>query len=204
MNTKRMSSLDLKPPKLTFPEDVARLVTASYQEAQTILEYGSGGSTVVAATMPDKQIYSVESDKAWADNMRYYLRHSPGIQSEVLIHYVNIGRTKEWGAPVDSQSWRQWHKYPLSIWSAGMFQQPEVILIDGRFRAACFFAVCMKTVKPVRILFDDYTERESYHVVEVVSRPKYTTGRMAIFDIAPNMIDQSMLDVIFESFCRPL
>lgn len=203
VDVKHLTTQELKQPKLTFPADVAALVAATYEEAHSILEYGSGGSTVLAAKMPNKEIYSVESDKAWAEDMRHYLSHSPDIQSKALIHHVNIGKTKKWGAPVDDRSWRQWHKYPLSVWSAHEFRQPQVVLIDGRFRAACFFAVCMKTAKPVRILFDDYTERQHYHVVEVVSRPKHTTGRMAIFEIVPNMINRSMLDMIFESFCSP-
>ena len=36
-------------PDLTFPAPVAEAVRAAYAQAECILEYGSGGSTVLAA-----------------------------------------------------------------------------------------------------------------------------------------------------------
>jgi hypothetical protein len=50
---------------LTLPADEARLLQDHYARAGVVLEYGSGGSTLLAARL-GKQVFSVESDAAWA------------------------------------------------------------------------------------------------------------------------------------------
>ena len=48
-------------PELTLPEAEAALLRETYDRAGVILEYGSGGSTVLAAEQPGKTVPSVES-----------------------------------------------------------------------------------------------------------------------------------------------
>jgi len=50
-------------PELIFPPEVADLVRAEYQNTDITLEYGSGGSSVLAAETPGAVCFSVESDK---------------------------------------------------------------------------------------------------------------------------------------------
>src|SRR5690606_18161609 len=65
------------------------------------------------------------------------------------------------------------------------FRDPDVILIDGRFRAATFIAAYLRIKKPTIVLFDDYKDRQSYHAVERVEKPYALHGRMAEFHIEP-------------------
>ena len=60
-----------------------------------------------------------------------------------------------------------------------------MILIDGRFRIACFVTAYLRTTKPVIVLFDDYVDRPHYHVVERLLKPSEYVGRMARFDLQP-------------------
>ena len=65
-------------PELTLPEAEAAHSRAAYKDAKAILEYGSGGSTVMAAEMPGKRVWSVESDADWAQMMRdWFAAHPP-------------------------------------------------------------------------------------------------------------------------------
>ena len=64
-------------PDLTLPKAEAAWLAEFYGVAGTILEYGSGGSTVLAAEMPGKTVYSVESDLAWAADMAAYFEENP-------------------------------------------------------------------------------------------------------------------------------
>jgi hypothetical protein len=50
---------------LTFGAEESECLCRHYEAAGTILEYGSGGSTVLAAEL-GRTVFSVESDKAWA------------------------------------------------------------------------------------------------------------------------------------------
>ena len=170
---------------LSFPPDVARLVRDRYAAATVILEYGSGGSTLLAAGLPGKLIFSVESDRAWALALQTRIDLA-NLPSPVTIQHTDIGPTGRWGRPLDDSHWHQYHHYPLRIWSEPWFRQPDLILIDGRFRAACLVAACLHVTRPTTVLFDDYTDRPAYHVVERLVKPVRTVERMAEFYIEPH------------------
>lgn len=171
-------------PELTMPAAEAAHLRAAYARAGVILEYGSGGSTVIGAEMPGKTVFSVESDAAWLEAMRgYFGAHPP--KATVHLHHGDIGPTKKWGHPEGESEFRLWPNYPNSVWERADFQQPDLVLIDGRFRAACFLTTLFRATAPVTVLFDDYINRKSYHAVEDLIRPKAMIGRMAQFDLTP-------------------
>lgn len=177
----------MKTPHLTFPSDVADKLRQAYQRASVILEYGSGGSTVLAAKLPGKSIYTVESDPQWAIKLMEYIT-AERLPSVPIIHFADIGPTREWGNPVDEKSWKKWSKYATSIWSEHSPLSPDVVLVDGRFRVACFLASACSIKKPVEIFFDDYIDRTHYHVVEAIVQPYTMIGRMAIFRVEPGAV----------------
>ena len=190
-------------PKLTFSKDVAEYVLESYRTARVILEYGSGGSTVAASEMVEKQITSVESDLAWAQNLRKYLQGSPMTLSMPEIVYADIGPTQIWGHPASTSYYRRFPAYSFGVWAKNVELAPDVVLIDGRFRVACFYATALMARQPVRVLFDDYGDRPEYHVVEQVCPLAERIGRMAIFDIKPAMVSPRLFLSIIESSLNP-
>ncbi len=52
-------------PIMSAPE--IALYKAAVGSAGTYVEFGTGGSTIVAAELGNERIYSVESPKGWAD-----------------------------------------------------------------------------------------------------------------------------------------
>lgn len=174
----------IERPALTFPEAEAAWVAELYASAGVILEYGSGGSTVLAAGMPGKTVFSVESDLDWARDMADYFKDHPPA-GKVHLHPVDIGPTGQWGAPVDDSGWRSYHLYPVSVWDRKDFIHPDLILIDGRFRAACLLTALLRAERPLTVLFDDYMQRKRFHVVERWVNRVEARGRMARFEIAP-------------------
>lgn len=188
-------------PVLTFPEEVGDWVRGHYEKASVILEYGSGGSTVMAAEMTGKTVFSVESDPRWCQMMQEYLDHA-GTQSEVHLHYANIGVVGKWGRPKNHDAWPRYHRYPNSVWDLPEFKAPDLILIDGRFRAACLLTAMLRTEKPVTVLFDDYTERRRYHAVENFVPRSETRGRMARFEIEPTDLPRAKLTEILRLYTK--
>lgn len=179
-------------------EEVAHL-TQVYSDATVILEYGSGGSTELGARMPNKYIMSVESDREWARSLRQRL-HRSDVRSPIVVHHVDIGETGPWGRPLDARAWRRFHLYPNEVWDQPWFRHPDVILIDGRFRTACFATVLMRTEKPVRILFDDYAIRPLYHQIEEFVQPTASIGRMAEFWIEPGQVERKKAGLLIRQF----
>jgi hypothetical protein len=187
--------------ELTFPEAEAGHVRARYGAARIILEYGSGGSTVLAASQPGKYVMAVESDRAWAVDLQRRIDRA-GLASPAVVWHVDIGATGRWGRPLDDAGWQRYHRYPLSIWSEPFFRPPDLVLIDGRFRAACLLAVALRTTRPVTVLFDDYVNRPAYHAVERVAQPAEIVGRMAEFQLEPRPTEPWMLDLLIELCTR--
>lgn len=174
--------------ELTFRPKERRLLTHYYQNAETILEYGSGGSTVLAAEQ-GKTVFSVESDHDWADRMA---AHVATISDRAHVHWADVGPTGPWGVPMKPREFRKFHEYALSVWDRPDFVAPDLVLIDGRFRAACLVAVMLRTAKPVTVLFDDYLKRRYYHGVEGLARKEELVGRMARFTVTPGAIPPEM------------
>ncbi len=187
------------PFALTFPPTEAAHVRHAYAQAATILEYGSGGSTVLAAEM-GKTVTAVESDRNWADRLSLHLA---AISDRARVHHVDIGPTRAWGHPENSRAWRQFHRYALSVWDSPDFQHPDLVLIDGRFRAACFAATMMRVTRPVTVLFDDYAERLYYHDVEQLFPVEDLVGRLARFTVSPRQIPPEMLTRMIGWFASP-
>ena len=50
--------------KLTFSKEVTSFVQKEYKQASNILEYGSGGSTILGASN-DKNVITTESSAPW-------------------------------------------------------------------------------------------------------------------------------------------
>lgn len=176
---------------LTFPEQEAAFVKKLYPEASVILEYGSGGSTVLAAEC-GKPCLSVESDALWAKMLTERLHESFDGSPTAKVFHVDIGPTRDWGYPQSSTNWEDYWKYPLSVWDSPGFQQPDLVLIDGRMRTACFAAAMLKVQKETTVLFDDYKNRIHYHDVERYAQPDLFVGRMAKFTLRPHLLSMDV------------
>ena len=196
------STAALIRPELTLPEAEAAALGAAYAAASTILEYGSGGSTVMAAEL-GKRVTSVESDKAWAQMMRdWFAAHPPAGQVDIV--WSDIGPTKEWGHPIDDSGWKGFARYPLAVWDLPGFSHPDVVLVDGRFRMGCALATAFRIVRPVTLYYDDYANRPRHHQIETfLGAPTAIMGRMARFEINPMPVPANRLLQVFNLMTRP-
>lgn len=188
-------------PVLTFPEEVSDWVRELYARADVILEYGSGGSTVLASEMAGKTVYSVESDPDWCQMMQAYFDHA-GTTSDVTLHYSNVGPVGKWGRPKTDAKWARYHRYPNSVWDLDGFKAPDLVLVDGRFRTACVLTAMLRTEKPVTVLFDDYIGRSQYQRIEHFVKPVEMRGRMARFEIEPTDLPKRDLTEILTLYTK--
>lgn len=188
-------------PELTLRPVVAAAVREAYAGAETILEYGAGGSTVLAAELPGKVVFTVESDAEWMARLEgWFDAHPPA--ARLTLHHADIGPTRDWGHPLDESAVKRWPGYALSVWDRKDFEHPDVVLIDGRFRVACLLATAFRISRPVTVLFDDYAPRRHYHSVEAMLRPVAMIGRMARFELAPQPVPADRLGWIIPYFLR--
>jgi len=177
-----------------MPADEVEKLTSLLKKARCFLEFGAGGSTRLAASLNVPHIYSVESDEAFSAAVAGAVGEMK-TKSKLYITHANIGRTKEWGVPVDNSAVVKWPDYPLGIWEKLKQDKknPNLVLIDGRFRAACALAAIFQLRAGTPILIDDYLGREqAYDVVSKHAPLVEMAGRMAVFEV-PSKYDAGAL-----------
>ncbi len=172
------------PLRLALPVAESALLCGAYAEARVILEYGAGGSTLVAAQVPGARVFAVDSDAAWLARLSGRFAAQPP-EAELVLHHADIGPVRDWGHPADRSGRDRWPDYAASIWDRAGFVAPDVVFIDGRFRLACFLTVLLRSQGPVTVLWDDYANRPAYHAAERFAAPVELVGRMARFEIGP-------------------
>lgn len=94
----------LKPVPEKFPirlSDIEKKkIIELLKESNIYLEFGSGGSTFLAEFYSKtKNIISVESDFNWINYIKQW-----NILHNTQIVYIDIGKTGDWGYPVDSEN----------------------------------------------------------------------------------------------------
>ena len=188
--------------QLTLPSAAADAVRTAYAEANSVLEYGSGGSTVLGAELGVPHLFSVESDKGWSDRLGKALdKDFP--DHTCRMHYADIGPTKEWGRPDGNSGFARYHGYAMSVWDREDFVPPDVVLIDGRFRVACFLTTLMRCQGKVTVLFDDYRGRPEYHWIEALTAPVDFVDRMAVFKVERTSIPDELVTKVVGAYVDP-
>lgn len=146
------------------------------------LEYGSGGSTIIAAnTYSVPVIISVDSDKEWVDRVTAAIPSSE--DTKVFVEYCDIGPVREWGNPINLDCVEHFWRYSFRPWETagtGLFE-PDLILIDGRFRVCAFLVTLLYSLEGAVIMFDDYFDRPHYFIAEQFCQLHARHGRMAEF-----------------------
>lgn len=166
------------------PEGSARF-KSELAKATRYLEFGSGGTTVLADRAGIDTI-SVENDRFYARAVASQL--SGDTVTQIV---VNTGATREWGFPLRADQQRAWDYISAA---SKAFPLPDFILIDGRWRVACALErarlshVCRH---PATLMFDDYAGRPHYHSVEAHLGKPEMAGRAAIFLIGEQAIDET-------------
>ena len=159
-----------------------------------ILEYGSGGSSLLALKSNARNhLYSCETDSLWMSRLGTFMTQE-GLSERFHPIHCDVGPTKEWGYPDDSVeglSHARATQFMMAAWTPWkIFKKqaikPDFILIDGRWRVPSFLAAMTQCEQPTMVLFDDYLERKNYHVVEQLCRPVKMLRRAALFEIQPS------------------
>ena len=135
------------------------------QSKKKYLEFGCGGSTVVAATSDLERIYSIDTDAEWIIKCQTHPAIAGRIaKKEARLFYLDVGKLKKWGTPATQEKRISWVAYSAGIWEE-LAELPDLILVDGRWRVACALQALWRCGDDARILVHDWNSRERYHEV---------------------------------------
>jgi hypothetical protein len=154
-------------------------------QADVYAEYGCGASTIWVANNTRSRIITVDSSERWLNEVKQACEN----RDSLTLHFADVGSVGDWGTPINYDQRDKFNDYTDWIWKQSI--SPDVVLIDGRFRVCCFLTCLLFAEEGTCILFDDYTDRERYHFVELFLRPARTCGRQALF-LVPS---KDLLDV---------
>lgn len=185
------------PDQPQFDADGRAYFLDRLTKASFYLEYGSGGSTVVAASLK-KPFVSVDSDRVYLESVRKKTAQYD-LSNGHLLH-ANIGITTAWGFPLLKTETPgrlvRWKNYAELPWTYNI--RPDLILIDGRFRVHCAL-YSISRLDDFEIMFDDYAGRPHYREVEKFAELEMR-GRLAI--LKPKPIDRNDLLSSIRRFSR--
>ena len=158
-------------------------------------EYGVGNSTIFALNNSKVKIYSVDTSAEWIDNVKKSIIKNKNINN-LTINHIDLGNLSDWGHPRSYSKRGKFVDYRESIWTHNL--KPDLVLIDGRFRVACFLTCLKHGDIGTKIIFDDYLERERYHIVEIFLKPEKIVGRQALFKIDKEFDTEKLENLILK------
>jgi len=159
------------------------------------VEFGSGGSTVLAFRTVAGTITSVDSSSKWLDSVATHCQQAPNTNKLNLIH-VDIGPLKELGYPADETRRDHWPDYHTGVWDKIKNTAADTYLIDGRFRVACFIQTLLHASSDAIVLVHDFRNRNIYSVMNDFGREIIYSENLSVFVKRPNFNPGRAHDVL--------
>ncbi|HEY4251501.1 MAG TPA: hypothetical protein VGM87_09885 [Roseomonas sp.] len=176
------------------PEEIA-LFKGLLACSRRYVEFGAGGSTVLAASLVREAVTSVDSSGEWLERVRAACTEQKTPVSPTLIH-VDIGDLKEWGYPKDSRRKPDWPRYHSWIRDSRDAALADLFLVDGRFRVASFLQVFLQGNPDSLIAIHDFANRPKYHVIHEFGREVARAENFSVFLRRPGADRERALAVL--------
>ena len=176
------------PTRPHLDEESAAWLEAQLKRTTLFLEFGSGGSTVLANRLGVPSI-SVESDRFFARAVWRGLER-PEI---ARIQVPEMGITAEWGMPLFFRR-KKGRRYVSAGFELLGDRFPDFISVDGRYRVACALESARRAhlagANPL-LMLDDYDGRSFYHFVEDHLGAPERVGRAALFKVGKTPVSEA-------------
>lgn len=156
---------------MMYPDEQPRMlqIVADLPDGATMLEYGSGGSTIrFAQTMRKGQtLYSVEHNADWfqkvGDAFKELDKHDATVYRK-LIKLPNVEHYTRAFATTGEELPAQCEKYIHPEFKQPIFWDSlSLVLVDGIARGACLAAVRSMLMPGTKVILHDYTGRENWY-----------------------------------------
>jgi hypothetical protein len=175
------------------PREIA-LYRRVVRDSSGIVEFGCGGSTLLALRHCSAKIYSVDSDRKWIDRLLNRRRIRRAVESSRLcFHHSDLGPVTEWGWPVRPPTAEQAAAYYSAIWSRVDSATVDLVLVDGRFRMACVVEA-LRRCPTTTIVVHDFWDRPHYHDILPALLCTDRADTLGVFvaraDLTPEFLDQ--------------
>lgn len=190
-----------KRPTITLlmtPAEEA-LYRRSIRGCSRVLEFGVGGSTMVAMQEGVQRLLSVETDPVWSALALKTPGIAEGVQAgRIEVRHVDLGPVKKMGRPQDPARREDWPAYSKAPWDAFADAPPELVLVDGRFRVACAMQAALHAAPSTKIVIHDFWDRPHYHGVLRFLDWQESAGTMGLFKLRADF-DRTAAEALYEA-----
>jgi len=147
--------------------------------ANHYLEFGSGGSTVYGASLAKKSVLSVDSSIEWQIKVANECKRmkTPLIP---FLSFIDLGPLRGLGYPATELYKDKWPDYCTKVWNYPSALSADLVMVDGRFRVACFLSALIHCSADTTFLIHDF-DRLQYHVIKEFVDEIATVERLASF-----------------------
>jgi hypothetical protein len=159
---------------------------AALRSCRRYAEYGAGGSTCVAAESPRESLVSIESDPAFVSVVR-------AACPTAEVRWINVGPISHYGHPRDDAMKSAWPTY-----SDQDLSDPDLVLVDGRFRVACMANVLLR-YPTATLLVHDFPFRTEYHAILPFVHVRATTETLVTLQKREGADDLALLQ-LYETY----
>ena len=140
---------------------------------------------------------ALDTSQHWIDEVKSAF-DAPTL-NRAQIDHVDLGPLKAWGRPINYDHRDRFADYTDGLWRLDV--KPDTVLIDGRFRVCCFLTTLKMAAPGTRVIFDDYTDRPHYHIIENFAPRSEECGRQCLFIVpSRDQLDLAAIDVEIDNF----
>lgn len=188
-------NLRKKFPKLFFHPhmkwDEYILFEKLCKNKKTVIEYGSGGSTIFFLKGKTK-VYSVESNREFYEFMQSIPFIEKSLNHSLQYNFIDLGATDQWGAPLSEDKKANWPLYYTQVWDSIENKTTiDAIFIDGRFRVSCCLYSILQVLehgaKDTLFLIHDFWKRKHYHIVLQYLKEYKSASNLGSFHLKENI-----------------
>jgi hypothetical protein len=169
-----------------FSSEVIEYIRSYLGNGSKYFEFGAGASTIICKKM-GAEIFSTETDQR-------YIEAFKGVNHVQFVNPLG-GKIGPWGTLI-FQPWRKKERisgfnYATMIWQKFSKLQPNLVLIDGRYRLACALEIIRRFPgHNFPVIIDDYVGRSEYKTLEKYVNEVTQISRAGVF--SPNKADINM------------
>ena len=167
-----------------LPSEIA-LFQSVLRCATNYVEFGCGGTTVLAHRMGCRSIVTIDSSLAWLEKVKREC--APNGKTTIKVIHVDIGPIKELGYPKDDNSQMLWDVYHTAPWTDPCVALADTYLVDGRFRVACVMQTALRCSNHALVMIHDFANRPYYHCVREVLREIVRTDNLSLFQLRSDL-----------------
>lgn len=192
----------------SLEKDSNQYLIDSLKESKFYLEYGSGGSTVLASKLGINYI-TIDTDLLFLNAVKQKVNQIgyKKLSKQTYLHR-NIGPTSRWGHPLFPETRKQSLLSKFKNYSDPKFfmrDKPDLIMIDGRFRVATLLRMYdfLKSYSGWQVLFDDFFSRDDYKIVSKFFLIDERIGRLAVIKNVVSCNPDELNDAIKKYILNP-